>query len=871
MRRIAPHLAVVALFALAFAALAVVRLLGGEEHAEPEPEPEERFRTPPPTEHWLGEGAETRNKARRKAWFRELHKTPPHLDSKQIERANGEAQLRKRNALAEVDGLMRSDAPVPRWVERGSDNLAGRMHVTVHSTDGKRLYAGSALGSVWRRDLDDDGEWVSIGDNLYGGAHWLAVVPNDEPRMPDVVLAATDWGYIHRTDDNGRTWEVPDGVGSPWEVHRLLVTSDGSHTIFLITGTNGHFELLRSTDLGRSFDEVYTIGYYTGDLWTPRTGTSELYLLDEDELLISHDLGDSWETVGSLETGSERGELVGCEAGAPRLWAVLDGNRLYRSDDAGAQWESVTDVSDYWGSLNASVVELDTFAWGGVEVYRTHDGETFEIVNGWGDYYGDPEHRLHADIPGIDVVLDADGDEIWYVSTDGGLYESRDGLRSVLNLSLSGLRVSQYYDTLTSSADPSHVLGGAQDQGYQWSGEGVGDGMFSFEQVISGDYGHLTSGDGSHAYVYSVYPGFIFVQVGEDDPWYDWLDFPAGETYAWLPPVIADPQQSDEFFFCATHLYRYERTGDSWIPSRWSEQSFSDSGWEYMSALAFSPLDPDLAWAATNQGRLFHSIDHGVNWSAAADGGPEGHYFYGTALLPSATDPAVITVAGNGYSGPAAFRSTDGGVTWSAWDDGLPDTLVYSLAEAPDGSGRIFAGTETAAYMRAPDGDAWVDITGNDAPVTIYWSVEALAHENTVRFGTYGRGMWDYQLDPDHTGCFPVQDYDGDGVPCDSDCDDHDPAQFPGADDACDGVDSDCDPDSPVEVDGDGDGYLACAECDDADADINPDAEEVCGNGVDEDCDGGDDKCGCGCTAGGGRTPLGAVVLVLSAFAFRRR
>jgi hypothetical protein len=41
-----------------------------------------------------------------------------------------------------------------------------------------------------------------------------------------------------------------------------------------------------------------------------------------------------------------------------------------------------------------------------------------------------------------------------------------------------------------------------------------------------------------------------------------------------------------------------------------------------------------------------------------------------------------------------------------------------------------------------------VDITSRSAPVTIYRSVEAVAAGNLMRFGTYGRGIWDYALDP---------------------------------------------------------------------------------------------------------------------------
>lgn len=83
-------------------------------------------------------------------------------------------------------------------------------------------------------------------------------------------------------------------------------------------------------------------------------------------------------------------------------------------------------------------------------------------------------------------------------------------------------------------------------------------------------------------------------------------------------------------------------------------------------------------------------------------------------------------------------------------------------------------------------------------------------------------------------------DCDGDGYPASVDCDDSRAALHPGAVDIPgDGVDQDCEGGDAPNRDRDSDGFLTPSDCNDTDPTIHPDAREIPGNEIDEDCVGG--------------------------------
>lgn len=712
---------------------------------------------PRPTEQGMDPDVEERGHSERDRWIERMHRTAPGVDWRAIELENAEREMERRNRLVQGGGAALAASP---WREVGSSNLAGRMWSATIASDGSTIYAGSDLGGLWKGNLGGT-SWTPLGDNLYGGAYDVVSIPGELAGDPDVLMVRGANLYVTRNE--GQSWETPAGLVGITSIRGIARFDDAQHTLLVLaqTTTLGNAPaLFVSVDHGRTFTKRYQHGVAgNASFWVPRRGAgavSTIYLFVRGQCSFSTNGGTSFTPLGLADAGATDNVLTGSEAGSPTLYVALRNGgtwTLWRSDDAGASFVIAYTIGGFYGTLCASSIAPNVVVWGDIEAHRsTNFGASFASINSWGDYYGDMAHKLHADLFGFDVYPDpanAAG-EIWFFGTDGGSYKSLDSGATVQNLCLSGLGVSQYYSTLTSRTSPTLILAGSQDQGYQRgtfvypTGSGPST---SFNQLISGDYGHLTSSDGSHARVICTYPGFILVQDGETLPSLSTLDFPAGSAHDWLPAVVADPLDSRIFYFCGNQLWKYNRqTNGAWQVTLQSAQNFAVGG-STLTALAFAPSDASRAYAVNDGGRIWYSADHGVTWTLSSSTAPGQQYFYGNAISVHPTNALEVAIGGAGYSTSAVIRSTNGGASFAALNQGLPQTLVYGLAYATDGTGDLFAGHQTGALKWHRSTAQWENINSLGSPITVYWSVEVVGG-GTVRFGTYGRGIWDDHLVP---------------------------------------------------------------------------------------------------------------------------
>ena len=728
------------------------------------------FKTPPPVDVINKKKNKKLFKKERQVWMENMHRVEPGLDWRLINKRQKDFKIKKRTDVRKNITQIEDSYSSPRrdipgqWFERGSNNQAGRIRVSKVDFTNQEIYCASSGGNIWRGNIDGSG-WTSLNDYFQiKGIHFLdRIFFNDVQRM---ILVNNKNCFF--TENDAYTIEESNGLENienwGW-IFRAIVKNDNQQTIYLGAIEWDYSEwtqlpvIYKSVDGGNNFVRIlelsaangFSFGTNNFDIWAPEGISEYIYVLN-DGICYKLSSDDALDPVGSFSPSNLGNNiLIGGQSdnGTIFLHARV-GERLYSSIDSGISWvENNTLPSSTFtiNSFECSTNDSEKLAIGSIDGYKTSNGgETWELINNWWEYYSYPESKLHADIPEFNYLIDpSTGEEFQLISTDGGIYISFDHFNTVQNLSLSGLGVSQYYSTYTSQFNPYNIFAGSQDQGFQRHlSTGEYEGVLDFEQTISGDYGHIVSGD-SGISVWTDYPGFVmfYSDVANSTNMTAW-DF-EGEGYLWLPPLMIDPFQSNIVYIGGGGIESQNHMVK--VTSGISGMTAVDMPFQFdskISSMAFSPLVNNNWYVSTEDGKFYYSTTAGETFNETSSfTGPESHYFYGSTILPSPIDSQRVYIGGSGYSNPAVYVSDDGGETFSAFDNGLPNTLVYQITCLPDES-MIFAATEIGPYVFSNEAGQWRDLTEDTAPDQSYWSVEYIEEIYTVRFGTYGRGIWDY-------------------------------------------------------------------------------------------------------------------------------
>ncbi|MBN2680914.1 MAG: T9SS type A sorting domain-containing protein [Bacteroidales bacterium] len=733
---------------------------------------------PKPTRTVVFENDEGNEQELRKQWIDLMHKAGPGVNWR-TENYNNRVQKQKNYSNSKgttsyvsiAGGLLTGN-----WRETGSRNLAGRTHFVEYDFQEDSIYLASSGGNIWKASKNGLG-WRILND-FFKIDDIKMIRKIDHYSGKRLLVANGGWGVpgFFYSDNDGISWTASSGLSSiaNWgSVIRTIVVNNSNKTIYLLAMEWDYSNWEKKTSIyvsenhGQSFTNIHSFleseygneGNF--DIWSAQNGAETIYLLENNNLsIINSDY--SLSSVSSISYSMPGSVLLeGTEiSGLTTLYiAVSESGQttFYKSDNAGLSFTTKGTVEEtpfFKNSFEISATNSNTLYFGGVECYKSSDGgQTFTKLNNWWDYYDNMPARLHADIPGINSYRDSEGNEFVYINTDGGTYISNNQLNTVQNISLENLNVGQLYSVYSHRTNENVIFAGSQDQGYQLCVANSGIATEDFVQVVSGDYGHIVSSDGGNS-VWMVYPGFAayYPEAVTNPEFSDWWDFVCSGQF-WIPPLMADPDYPNRVYLgggtstAGTHLFLLT-SFSGWINHSELPYDFSgNSGSSSISAIAYSTINTDYRYVMNGNGDFFTSTDGGTTWvETAGFDGPDGNYLYGAAIVPSKTSLGTVYVAGSGYSNPGAFVSINNGNSFTEITSGLPGTMTYELA-ITDNDEMLFAATDIGPYVYITSENQWYDLGDGSAPDQVYWTVDYNPSNKTVRFGTYGRGIWDFVIE----------------------------------------------------------------------------------------------------------------------------
>ena len=741
---------------------------------------------PPPTNGTIvfESAEEGENQDKRAAWIESMHQTAPGTNWRSIEDQTAfqkyENHLRQRKEAANrssdcayanfSNGSIRG-----QWRERGSSNQAGNILVTAVEAATETIFAISGGGSLWKGNIEGK-NWIPQNQDLRFGNRFLELIPTSNGRRLIGIIG----GEPYYSDDDGLTWEASGGVSATENSDTRkgdVIMVNGEPVIYLLSKENNwaDLKLYESTDLGENYSVVHTFSSTSN--WsrldmdkikgseqlvffhTTNSRTEVYHLSDTEDFNLKLEFNE-FQYFGTQNIPSN---VTAVDVdGTSRLFSYDRDRQVWMTENFGESWEKrgTLPTRPWEVGLYVTQQNPDLLLYGEVECYRSTDGgNEFVRINTWGAYYANVATKLHADIMHFNEIIDADGLNFITISNHGGLSVSIDETVNNSNIGTFGLNVSQYYDVATDPTDHQTIYAGSQDQGFQRATSTNTDKPLKFDQVISGDYGHIAFSENGKR-MWMVYPGGSISYYsdpinGNNEA--GWTLDSQNET-VWIPPLVTGPDPSKNEVYLAggnptggagSFLIKLGIEGVpglSIITQETHHFDFYDNsvGGE-ISYIAFSPINPDHWYVSTNNGRFFYSTDGGETFDQNPEFLVGGHYLYGAAIHPSEVDENTVYFGGSGYSNPAVYVSTNNGLSFVPMSEGLPSTLVFELDGNEDDS-QIYAATEAGPYVFNQEDQRWYDLATTCTPNQTYWSVEYLEESETARFGTYGRGIWDLSL-----------------------------------------------------------------------------------------------------------------------------
>ncbi len=668
----------------------------------------------------------------------------------------------------------------------------------VNPTNFSEYYIAAASGGVWKTSdhgitfkpiFDSKGSYsigcISIAPSNHNIV-WVGTGENNNQRS----VAYGDG--VYRSLDGGKSWKHM-GFKESEHIGMISIHPQNAQIVYVaaygpLWSSGGERGIYRTTDGGANWDLILEVSEHTGfneihmdprdpkvlyatahqrrrHVWTYVSGGPE------SAIYKSTDGGDTWNELKNGIPSGDKGRigLAISPVNPDRIYAMIEGHGVYRSDDRGASFSFLNKYNtsgNYYVELVPDpkdadkVYSLDTYLH-----VTTDGGKSWQRVPGQGRHVDD--HCLWINPQDTRHMI---------VGCDGGIYETYDEAGSWQHK--VNLPVTQFYRVSVDNDEPFYnVYGGTQDN-FSLGGPSQ---TINNRGIVNSDWYVTNTGDGFESQVDPENPNIVYAQAqygwlvrfdkqsgeklgikpfpGKDEPAYRWN---------WDAPLLISPHDAKTLYFAANKLLESNDRGESWreisddltqqidrhtLPVMGKIQSVdaisydrSTSNYGNIVALDESPLKKGLIYVGTDDGLIQRTENGGEEWTKLSEfpGIPTNTYV--NQVLTSRYDEntvfAVFNNHKNGDFKPYILKSTNKGKSWTSISGNLPERgSVYSIQQDHVKKDLLFAGTEFGAFFTIDGGENWKKLSAG-LPTIAIRDIDIQRRENDLVLASFGRGFY---------------------------------------------------------------------------------------------------------------------------------
>ncbi len=515
---------------------------------------------------------------------------------------------------------------------------------------------------------------------------------------------------------------------------------------------------------------------------------------------------------------------------------------IWESTNGGGSWTQIndagiTDCGDELGcgteqgSYNLELAAVpngnsgvtDLYA-GAVNLYKCEIISTSPTCNGTGSntflnlthaYGCSSIAKVHPAQHAVSFLVNRSTQDVMYFANDGGIYRALNGYADLttgtcgeanqfdsLNMTLGSM--TQFVSFSQALNDASTILGGTQGNGSPGT------------QSTGGSWQNVNFGDGGYTQISPVNEEEWFVSNPPDATsgvnifsctnsngischTQDFQNNPivssatvGGDTGAFYPPYILDPQNAGELMVGTCRMWRGASVGGGFTVLSHSFETGGDgicTGGEvnlvrslaagvldtntglskviYAGTDGFGPLVPTTppgghVWVSTN---VAAGPSTWVDQTGSIN--PNNFPISGIAMDTSDTQGLTAYVSIMGFSTASfptshVWQTTNGGFSWNDFTANLPDAPANAVVVDPAANGppgRVYVATDVGVFWSFTASASWSELgpapnSGQagylpNVAVTALHIFTRSDSSKLLRASTYGRGVWEFPLTPD--------------------------------------------------------------------------------------------------------------------------